>query len=118
MRGRFVLMVAIMVMLSACAGTSRQDLAVADPEPGNTTARHLEHADHDGDGRSTYDRASRLYHREPVHHHDHHDHGSSYDEVYAGQIALLLSAQVFTCAFFVVILDGSCNFYASTGYYY
>lgn len=115
MRGRFVLMVAIMVMLSACAGTSRQDLAVADPEPDDITARHLEHADHDGDGTFSSDRASRLYHREPVHH---HDHEPSYDEVYAGQIALLLSAQVFTCAFFVIILDGSCNFYASTGYYY
>ncbi len=33
-------------------------------------------------------------------------------------VAMLISAQIFACAFVVIILDGHCDFHIGTGYYY
>lgn len=92
MRSRIVQLIAMLLMLSACAGPGKHHRE-------SSSSYHA----------SSHDRR----------HHEHHDHAEpTPEEVYAGQVALLISAQIFACAFFVIILDGSCNFYASTGYYY
>ena len=51
--------------------------------------------------------------REPHHHEE-----PSPAERYAAEVALLITAQLFVCSFVVVVLDGHCSFYASTGYPY
>lgn len=114
MRRRFVQVVVIMSMLSACAGSGGRDPGAIRTDIADNTPRHLEHRRRNLDLESTTERYRRSQYRAAAHHH----HEPTPDELYAGQIALLLSAQVFACAFFVVILDGSCNFYASTGFYY
>lgn len=96
MRSRIVQLIAMLLTLSACAGPAER---YRESSPSH-------HA-------SSHDRRDHEHHD-----HDHHHDEPTPEEVYAGQIALLISAQVFACAFFVIILDGSCNFYASTGYYY
>lgn len=111
-------MLAIIAMLSACAGTGGRDQAALSREGADETEHHLERGHQIGDEASpSWDEHRRSYPQPAAHHHQEH-HEPTPEEIYAGQIALLLSAQIFACAFVVVILDGSCNFYASTGYYF
>lgn len=113
MRSRIVQLVAIALMLSACTKTgSNERLAVANDRIGH----RVETSRHDADPSTSSVRHARQYPQETARHH--HPHEPTPEEEYAATIALLISAQIFACAFIVVILDGSCNFYASTGYYY
>lgn len=118
MLGRIAWIAAMLAMLSACAGTGNPANPYARSDHRDiheSQASYYEDDDQEASTeRLTEDRyraddryAARHYHNEPSHH-----------DYYAGQLALAISAQVFACAFFVVILDGSCQFYASTGYYY
>ncbi len=103
---------AIMLLVSACTATGGREQAVT--HAANERDRYVEHRHDDLDLVTTTERYRSSQRRA----HAHHEYEPTPSEVYAGQVALLLSAQVFACAFFVVILDGSCNFYASTGFYY
>jgi hypothetical protein len=113
MRGRLVRLLVILSMLSACAGKGDRP--------------HARYGAHDAARQQSLDQAlgerpfptgstAAVPDRRQVRHHYHEEPDP--DDVYAGQIALLLSAQVFACAFFVVILDGACNFNVGTSYYY
>ena len=73
---------------------------------------------HYRDDSDDHGKQERLHHARHHRDDDHYHEGPTPGEVYAARVALAISAQVFACAFFVVILDGSCHFYASTGYYY
>lgn len=112
MRRRLTQVIAVMLLVSACTGTGGREQAAVRADADRD--RYVEHRHDDLDLVTTTERYRSSQRRA----HAHHRHEPTPDEVYAGQIALLLSAQVFACAFFVVILDGSCNFYASTGFYY
>lgn len=122
MRSQILSLAAIALMLPACAGSGgHHDPAVT---------RHQAVNDHEDPQRSVTPAShhrpnttsSRHYPSERSRHgprkRDHHHHHPTPEEIYAGQVALLFSAQIFACAFVVVILDGSCDFYASTGFYY
>ena len=58
-------------------------------------------------------RAHGAHAREP---HDHQEPSPA--ERYAAEVAFLITAQLFVCSFVVVVLDGHCSFYTSTGYPY
>ncbi len=119
---RIAWIAAMMAMLSACAQTGggpdiRGDVdhrpTVEDKAAGRETAERGDEPEEvdayltEAKYRDRYDRHHRHHHPEPTP-----------EQVYAGQMALLFSAQIFACAFVVVILDGACNFYVSTGYRY
>lgn len=104
MRARILAMLVITSLLAACGTTGGRDHVrpTGAADTGSKTTASASHARHGPD----YDRA--------VHYHDE----PSPEEMYAAEIALLLTAQIFVCSFVVVVLDGHCELYASTGFYY
>lgn len=108
-------LMAIALMLSACAqtGPNVPSATAHDHAKQRTEASH-----HNAEASSSSAPPARHAPHETAHRHDHPPPGPTPEEEYAATVALLISAQIFACAFVVVILDGSCNFYASTGYYY
>lgn len=117
-----------MSMLSACAGTHAQRLEAKNQSRGSENAASTTYADAvevtevaDADrlllernAAAAARRAPRSAHaREP-----HRQQEPSPGAQYAAEVDLLITAQIFVCSFVVVILDGHCEFYASTGYHY
>jgi hypothetical protein len=112
MFSRIVHLLAILSMLSACAqpGPGGHPTVTHD-QPAQRVETKRQHADASGSSI----RKARYGHRHADHH---HHHGPTPEEEYAATIALLISAQIFACAFVVIILDGHCDFYVSTGYHH
>lgn len=127
--GKPLAILLILSMLSACAGARAPDSMVNDDDHGSgeagptaydplVEARVAEVADSD---RLLLERSaapsrirSRAVHAREPHHHE----APSPTDRYAAEVAFLITAQLFVCSFVVVILDGHCSFYASTGYPY
>jgi len=103
---------AILLMLSACAQHGPGDHPTVSHDPADER-RDIERQNVDSSEASV---RNVRYHREHKGHH--HHHVPTAEEEYAATVALLISAQIFACAFVVVILDGHCNFIVGTGYYY
>ncbi len=114
-------------MLSACAGAARQDVVDAgrhrpdDHRQQSRTglAETVETAAIEAGSSSTHPSptaAGRVDHRHRRHVHRHAEPGP--EARHAAEVALLVTAQVFVCSFVVVVLNGHCDFYVSTGHYY
>ena len=105
---RIVHLMATLLLLSACAqhGPGRYQVAGHQAE---TQRQRSDAAASSVRGTRSYPRAAAHHHRPP---------SPTPEEEYTAMVAMLISAQIFTCAFFVVILDGHCSFYAGTGFYY
>ncbi|MDH3663309.1 MAG: hypothetical protein OEU92_25375 [Alphaproteobacteria bacterium] len=115
----------ILSMLSACAGarTPARDLAGGQGEKGRdaptTYAEAVEGqaADVADQDRLLLEKSAAAPRHAPsraAHYHQEPSPGAQH----AAEVALLITAQIFVCSFVVVILDGHCELYASTGYHY
>ena len=104
MRARILAMLIITSILAACGTTGGRDRVTTNDAAGPEASK-AHSASHAEQRPGRY--SSVHYHDEP-----------SPEEMYMAEIALLLTAQIFVCSFVVVILDGSCELYASTGFYY
>lgn len=117
MLGRFLHLMAIILLLSACAGPRDHRQTATSSSAVTTASTSAEGRQQEVEPASQTARHHHDYHDRTAHHYpDGHEPGP--EEIYAGEIALIISAQIFACAFVVVILDGACDFYLSTGGYY
>lgn len=109
---RIVHLMAILLILSACAQHGRSGHPAINHEQ---AAQRIETKRENVDPSRTSIREARYYHEHAGHH---HHHAPTPEEEYAAMVAMLISAQIFACAFVVIILDGHCDFHIGTGYYY
>lgn len=119
-------LILILSMLSACAGTRTpaRDLAGGQGEEGRdapTTyaeAVETQAADVADEDRLLLERSAAAAARHAPSRAAHYHQEPSPGAQHAAEVALLITAQIFVCSFVVVILDGHCELYASTGYHY